>query len=96
MRSLGASRVKLLSAVLIEGLILAMLGVLLGLLVGHLLTEALGAWLQSSQRVHITGWTFVPGELALILLALAIGLLSALFPAVMAYRTDIARVLAQR
>jgi putative ABC transport system permease protein len=96
MRSLGASRVKLLSAVLIEGLILTLLGVLLGLLLGHLLTEALGAWLQSSQRVHITGWTFVPGELALILLALAIGLLSALFPAVMAYRTDIARVLAQR
>ncbi len=96
MRSLGASRVKLLSAVLIEGLILTMLGVLLGLLLGHLLTEALGAWLQSSQRVHITGWAFVPGELTLILLALAIGLLSALFPAVMAYRTDIARVLAQR
>jgi putative ABC transport system permease protein len=96
MRSLGASRAKLLSAVLIEGLILTMLGVLLGLLLGHLLTEALGTWLQSSQRVHITGWTFVPGELTLILLALAIGLLSALFPAVMAYRTDIARVLAQR
>ena len=96
MRSLGASRVKLLSAVLIEGLILTTLGVLLGLLLGHLLTEALGAWLQASQRVHITGLTFVPGELTLILLALAIGLLSALFPAVMAYRTDIARVLAQR
>jgi putative ABC transport system permease protein len=94
--SLGASRVKLLSAVLIEGLILTSLGVSLGLLLGHLLTGALGAWLQASQRVHITGWTFVPGELTLILLALGIGLLSALFPSVMAYRTDIARVLAQR
>ncbi len=96
MRSLGASRMKLLSAVLIEGLLLTAAGVLLGLLLGHLLAEALGAWLQASQRVRITGWTFVPGELVLILLALAVGLLSALFPAVMAYRTDIARVLAQR
>jgi len=96
MRSLGASRAKLLSAVLIEGLVLTMLGVLLGLLLGHLLTEALGAWLQSSQRVHISGWVFVPGELILVLLALAVGLLSTLIPAVMAYRTDIAEVLAQR
>ncbi len=95
MRSLGASRVKLLSVVLIEGLILTTLGVLLGLLLGHLLTEALGVWLQASQRVRITGWTFVAGELTLICLVLAIGLLSALFPAVMAYRTDPAAVLAQ-
>jgi putative ABC transport system permease protein len=96
MRSLGASRTKLLTAVLIEGLVLTLLGVLLGFLLGHLLTEALGVWLQASQRVRVTGWAFVPGELMLLLLALAIGLISALFPAVMAYRTDIAKVLAQR
>jgi len=53
-------------------------------------------WLQASQRVHVTGWTVVPGELALVALALAVGLLSALLPAVLAYRTDISRVLAQR
>ena len=96
MRTLGASRGKLLAAVLVEGLILAVLGVALGLLLGHLLTGGLGMWLQASQRVHVTGWTVVPGELALVALALAVGLLSALLPAVLAYRTDISRVLAQR
>ena len=96
MRTLGASRGKLLAAVLLEGLILAVFGVVFGLVLGHLLTEMIGAWLQAAQRVRITGMVFVPGELALILIALAVGLLSALLPAVLAYRTDIARVLARR
>ena len=96
MRSLGASRSKLLAAILIEGLILAAGGVVLGLVIGHGLTEGLGAWLHASQRVHVTGWTVVPGEFALVAAALAVGLLSALLPAVMAYRTDIAGVLARR
>jgi putative ABC transport system permease protein len=96
MRSLGASRGKLLAAILIEGLILASGGVVLGLALGHVLTEVLGGWLQASQRVYVTGWTVVPGELALVLAALAIGLFSALLPAVLAYRTDIAGVLARR
>jgi putative ABC transport system permease protein len=96
MRSLGASRGKLLAAILIEGLILASAGVLLGLVLGHALTQVLGTWLHAAQRVYITGWTVVPGELALIISALAVGLLSALLPAVLAYRTDIAGVLARR
>jgi putative ABC transport system permease protein len=96
MRSLGASPGKLLVAILIEGLILACAGVVLGLVLGHVLTELLGNWLHASQRVYITGWTVVPGELALVLAALAVGLLSALLPSVLAYRTDIAEVLARR
>lgn len=96
MRTLGASRGKLLAAVLVEGLILALLGVVLGLVLGHLLTGVIGSWLEAAQRVRITGWVFVPGELALVLLALAVGLVSALLPAVLAYRTDIAQVLARR
>jgi putative ABC transport system permease protein len=96
MRTLGASRTKLLAAILVEGLILASGGVLLGLVLGHALAEVLGGWLLASQRVYVTGWTVVPGELALVSAALAVGLLSALLPAVLAYRTDIATVLARR
>jgi len=96
MRSLGASPGKLLVAILIEGMILACAGVVLGLVLGHAVTEVLGTWLHASQRVYITGWTVVPGEFLLIVAALAVGLLSALLPAVLAYRTDIAEVLARR
>jgi putative ABC transport system permease protein len=96
MRTLGASRTKLLAAILVEGLILASGGVLLGLALGHVLAEVLGGWLLASQRVYVTGWTVVPGELELVSAALAVGLLSALLPAVLAYRTDIAAVLARR
>jgi len=96
MRSLGASRGRLLAAILMEGLILAAGGVVLGLALGHALTEVLGKLLQASQRVYVTGWTVVPGELGLIAAALAVGVLSAVLPALMAYRTDIAGVLARR
>jgi len=96
MRSLGASRAKLLSAILIEGLILASAGVVLGLVLGHALTEVLGGLLHASQRVWISGLTLVPGELVLVFAALVVGLLSALLPAILAYRTDIAAVLARR
>jgi putative ABC transport system permease protein len=44
----------------------------------------------------LTGLTWRPEEIYVVLLALAVGLVSALLPAIQAYRTDIARVLAAR
>jgi putative ABC transport system permease protein len=46
--------------------------------------------------VSVTGWTFLPEELLLVVLALGVGLIAALLPAILAYRTDISRVLARR
>ncbi len=95
MRALGARPSKLLALMLFEGLLLAMLGAAAGLVLGHALTEALGAMLKSAQQVAVTGFTWMPGELWLVALALAVGVVSALLPAWRAYRTDIAHTLAQ-
>lgn len=95
MRTLGASRGKLLRLMLFEGVLLALLGALIGIALGHALTEALGGMLKAAQQVAVTGWIWVPAELWLIALALGVGVFAALLPAWSAYRTDIARTLAQ-
>lgn len=95
MRTLGASRGKLMRLMLFEGVLLALLGALIGIALGHALTEALGGMLKAAQQVAVTGMIWVPAELGLIALALGVGVISALLPAWRAYRTDIARTLAQ-
>src|SRR5690606_24685587 len=95
MRTLGASRQKLMAHVLLEGLILAGLGTLAGLLIGHVAASVLGGWVEEAQGVALTGWTFLPSEVWLIVIALGVGTVAALLPAWQAYRTDIAQTLAR-
>jgi len=93
MRTLGASKVRVLWQLLFEGILIALLGTLLGLLLGHVVTEILGIWLSQTQQLHLTGWTYVTQEYLLFGLALLIGTISALLPAIQAYRIDIANIL---
>jgi len=95
MRTLGASPGKLMTLMLFEGLLLAGFGAVLGIALGHVLTEALGLALKAAKQVAVTGWTWVNAELWLIVLALGVGVVAALLPAWRAYRTDIAGTLAK-
>jgi putative ABC transport system permease protein len=94
MRTLGASRRTLFAQPLLEGLLLAAAGALLGLLLGHGVAELLGRLLPQARDIGLTGLLWRPEELYLVLLALGVGLLAALIPAIQAYRTDIAATLA--
>jgi putative ABC transport system permease protein len=96
MRTLGASRAQLFTQPLIEGLLLAGGGALLGILLGHAVAEALGRLLPEGPYLGLSGLTWLSEELYVLLLALGVGLVAALLPAVQAYRTDIAAVLASR
>lgn len=95
MRTLGASRLRLFNHILLEGVILAVLGSLLGILLGHIGIELLGTYLSQARQLELTGWIWLDAEWGLLLLALCIGLLAALLPAIQAYRSDIARILAR-
>jgi len=95
MRTLGASRRKLMTHVLLEGLILAGLGTVLGLALGHVAAAILGGAVEQAQGMALGGFTVVAGEIVVVLLALGAGVVAALLPAYQAYRTDIAQVLAR-
>ncbi|HSD40860.1 MAG TPA: ABC transporter permease [Burkholderiales bacterium] len=95
MRMLGASRGKLMRLVLLEAVALALAGAVIGLGLGHLLTEAVGAMLAAAQQPSVTGAAWLNAELWLVALAAGVGLVAGLVPAWRAYRTDIATTLAQ-
>ncbi len=94
MRTMGASRNFLVWQVILEGVVLSLLGALLGLFLGHVAAEVLGVLLDESQSIGLSGLTFSMDELWLVLLAVGIGAVASVLPAILAYRTDIAKTLA--
>jgi len=95
MRTLGASRSTLTQHVLLEGLLFAVAGLVLGLALGHLATGLLAVTVDQAQDMNLTAWAWAPRQTWLVGLALAVGAVSALLPAVQAYRTDLAFTLAR-
>ena len=95
LRCLGATRWELLIALLLEGLLLSVFGVALGFLTGHGAMELLGGWLESTRGVALTGWTWIPAQTLLLFSLFGVGAIAAAIPAVQAYRTDVARTLAE-
>jgi putative ABC transport system permease protein len=96
MRTLGASRAQLFTQPLLEALLLVGAGALLGIALGHAVAEAVGHFLPEGRNMGLSGLTWLPQELYVLILALLVGLVAALLPAIQAYRTDIAAVLASR
>ena len=95
MRSLGASKSKLFVHVILEGLIITLLGCLLGLMLGHLVTAILGETFGRTDQIGISPFRFLPEELGVLAGSLVVGVLAAILPAINAYRTDISGVLSR-
>ena len=89
MRVAGASYKMVLIATLIEGFMIALIGSLLGVLFGHSLMELMGGYLTLSYHYQFTGFIYYPFEFWLIFGTLITGMVSALFPAISAYKMDI-------
>ena len=95
MRSLGASRSKLLSGVILEGLLLVLMGTLLGFAIGHGVAHAMGELMPKAKEMGLSGWVWVDKEWAVLGLSLGVALLASIIPAIQAYRTDIAETLSK-
>ncbi len=95
MRNLGASRLKLFGMMLLEASLLAFLGALVGLSLGHLAVEVAGWQASVQEKVYLTGAIFLVEELWLGALVLGVGVLAALLPAWQSYHTEVADILAK-
>jgi len=96
LRTLGARPATLALLTLAEGVTLLVAGVILGSALGHGATHALGLWLASSGAWPLNGLVWVPGEALLAAVVFGVGALTCLVPAVQAYSSDPASLLAKR
>jgi putative ABC transport system permease protein len=94
MRTLGASRGKLFIIVIAEGMILTLAGSLAGIFLGHMVLQLIGSN-QTSGQARLTGMILLPDEICLFAAGVAIGIFAAAIPAIQAYRSSIAKILAQ-
>jgi putative ABC transport system permease protein len=94
-RSLGASQGTLFFIVIFEGILITAFSALVGLAMGHGAVEAATHFLEASERTGFSGWIFLKEEVYVFGIALILGMLTALIPAIQAYRTDISQVLAE-
>jgi putative ABC transport system permease protein len=95
MRTLGASRAQVATVLLTESLILAAVGALLGLVLAHAAAAAIPLWLPQAAPLAAAARHAIREEWAIVALALAAGIIAALWPAWRAYRLDVAATLAE-
>ena len=96
LRCLGATRLEIFLAMMSEGLLMSIAGIAPGFGLGHLGIWLIAAWLETGRGVSIDGIHWVAAETQLVAFLLIAAVISALLPSVQAYRTDVARTLAER
>ncbi len=95
MRVMGSSRGNLFVLIVLEGLLLAVLGYIIGIAISHISTEVLAGFMKQSYRYSFTGFEFLKEEIYLLFAAMGIGFVAAVIPAIQAMRTDISTTLAE-
>jgi len=94
MRALGARRRTVMLVILLESILLALGGGVLGWLAGHLLVGACGPWITSYTGVESGFLQFAPiYELILIPALIVLASLVGFLPALTAYQTDVGKAL---
>ena len=96
MRTLGASRGRILRFVLAQGAALGAAGAVLGTALGHGVGWLVREWLERSRSLSMGGLGWAPEEGIVLAGAVLIALAASAVPAVRAYRLDVAAVLSER
>ncbi len=93
LRLLGASPATVFLTIVAQGAALGLAGVILGLFMGHAGAEWIGASLEKTHRMALTGFTLIREELWIVFGALALAIVAGLFPAWRAYRDAVPELL---
>ena len=96
MRTLGATRARILRFVLAQGAVLGAVGAGLGVALGHAAGWAAAGWLERARSVSVGTLGWAPEEGVVVAGAVLIALAAAVVPAVRAWRLDVVAVLAER
>jgi len=95
MRTMGASKTKLFTLIIVEGFVITLIGGVIGLLFGHLVLAYITT--QTSESADfINAFQFYPFELIILAGAILIGIFAALLPALKAYNTTISKTLSSK
>ncbi len=89
LRALGARQRSVMAIVLGESMLLALVGALMGIAMGHGLVWALASRVEQAAGFRPDALTVWPGEPLLLIVVGAVGALAGLLPAWKAYRTDV-------
>ena len=93
MRSMGASRTKLLVLVLLEGGLMTLIGCIIGMGMGHAVLMVLPTVVKQSEKTGINGFIFYPEEWIILVGSLLLGLICAVIPAEQVYRSNVSKIL---
>ena len=96
MRTLGATRGRILRFVLVQGAALGAGGALIGVAIGHTAGWLAALWLERARSVSVGALGWMPEEGLVVAGAVLIALAAAAVPAVRAWRLDVVAVLAER
>lgn len=94
MRALGAKRTTVMAVILLESILLSLGGGAIGVILGHGLIGAFSGVILEETGVQISALSFQPIELILVPGLIALASIVGYLPALIAYRTDVARALA--
>tara|TARA_B100001094_G_scaffold32459_1_gene26936 strand:- start:872 stop:2110 length:1239 start_codon:yes stop_codon:yes gene_type:complete len=94
MRASGATSKLVLISILTEGFLIAFIGGLLGVFMGHILLEIMGQYLTN--HYQFSGLIFNYFELWLLIGTIATGIISGFIPSIAAYNMDISSTLKKK
>jgi len=93
MRVKGASRAQVFALILLEGVMIATMGILLGLGLNYLGLYLLSSSLEGNYNYSLSHWQFTRDEFWIIAAGLGVGVGAALIPAIQASQTNISLIL---
>jgi putative ABC transport system permease protein len=93
MRTYGASRWQLLLVVLLEGLLLSCIGLFMGLVISRIGLISISKFMELNYHYSLSGLGWVNKEGWLLTIAIGIGLVASLIPAIQAFNINISKTL---
>jgi putative ABC transport system permease protein len=96
MRVLGSSRIKLFLLILMEGIIIALLGWILGTMLSHIGFAFMGRYLSEDFRYNFDAWKMINEEWWILSISILLGIIAAIIPAYSASKTDINKTLVKQ